>query len=313
MLFKNAVMYRFSDEFDVSTLNNCLMTKPFVDCRPLETSTIGFIPPAKHSRQLAYVLGDYILMCVKHQKKTISQKAVNQLLAQKVEELEEGEPGRKVLKHERMQIKQAIETEALPNALPVNDLVYGLICTRTGQLIVDTASIKKAEEFSAFLRKALGSLPVIPFQTRTCPAAGMKSWLTVGEPQHLFFADNVSLYEDIEKSAAKLKNVKIDSQAVHEHLSDGMCVAQMGLLHEPPQQHGLLIKFTVTDQLTLKKISVDVEIPDEEEDPALRFEADLLLSVETILSIQSALFSALGGVEGSSVMPKGLLALKYSV
>ena len=219
----------------------------------------------------------------------------------------EKEQGRKVFKQERIALKQKIETDALPNVLPVSDLIYAVICTRTGQLIIDTASIKKAEQFTSLLRYVLGSLPIAPYQTMTSPGAAMRNWLHIGEPEGLFFADSVSLYDDAEKSLANLKNVRVDGQAVSEHLSDGLAVSQMALFHE----EGLTItKFLLTDQLTFKAIRIGTLEAVDVEDGALQFETDLFLAVHAVLSAQAAVFKALGGVEGDSVLPTGIDVLK---
>src|SRR5690606_15800204 len=117
MFFKNLTLFRFPTSFDFSEVDTLL---PHVVLKPvgrLEMTSRGFISPfgREEKQQFSHRIGDALWLTVGGEDKILPGAVVNDLLARKLEEIEEKE-GRKPGGRERKRMKDDLLHELLPRA-----------------------------------------------------------------------------------------------------------------------------------------------------------------------------------------------------
>ena len=91
MWFKNLRVYRFSEKMNLSgdVLEEQLGNHPFNPCNKMDFSSLGWVPPmGKEGEMLTHTVGPYSLLCARKQEKIIPAAAVNEMVEEKVSELE---------------------------------------------------------------------------------------------------------------------------------------------------------------------------------------------------------------------------------
>lgn len=301
-MFKNARIYRLNAplELDELGLHERLADKAFRGCGPLEAMTMGWSPPlGPQADMLTHAVNGCLLVAARRQERLLPASVVKEAVAERVAELEQAE-GRDVSRRERSQLRDALLAEMLPQAFTRSRLVPALIDAVAGRVVVDAASDKLAEEVLSLLRESLGSLPVTPV---AAPAAAERftAWVLSGEPPAgLTLADQCELRDPAEKgTVVRCRGVDLGSAEVRAHIDTGMRVAAVGLDWQDA------LSLLLADDLSLKRLRFADELLEqamdgaEDEDPALRFEAEMSIMTEQLRGLLGTLEAALGEAAGT--------------
>ena len=193
MFFRNLTFFRFPTTHDFSRLDELLPEAALKPVGPLELSSRGFISPFGRGEDLlSHRIGDAIWLAVGGEDKILPGSVVNDLLAQKVAELEERE-GRKLGGRARKRLKDDLLHELLPRAFVKSSRTDALLDLEHGFLAVDSSSRKSAEAVASEIRRALGSFPAIPPNAEVAPRSILTGWIA-GEPM----PDGLTLGEECE-------------------------------------------------------------------------------------------------------------------
>ncbi len=295
-MFKNARAYRLntSFEFDALGLHERLAERAFRGCGPLEAVTMGWSAPlGPRAEMLAHAVNGCLLVAARRQERLLPASVVSEAVAERVAELEQAE-GRDVSRRERTQLRDALLAEMLPQAFTRSRLVPALIDPAVGRVVVDAASDKLAEDVLSLLRETLGSLPVTPL-VATAAAERLTGWVRTGAPpQGLALDDQCELRDPADKgTVVRCRGVDLGSAEVLAHIDGGMQVAALGLTW----QDG--VSLVLGDDLALKRLRFADELLEaamdgaEDEDPALRFEAEMMLMSDQLRGLLTALEAAL--------------------
>jgi recombination associated protein RdgC len=295
-MFKNARAYRLNTPFELDqlALHERLAGKAFRGCGPLEAMTMGWAPPlGPQAEMLVHAANGCLLVAARRQERLLPASVVSEAVAERVAELEQAE-GRDVPRRERSQLRDALLAEMLPQAFTRSRVVRALIDPAGGRVVVDAASDKLAEEVLSLLRESLGSLPVTPL---AAPAAAERftAWVLSGEPPAgLVLADQCELRDPADKgSVVRCRGVDLSSPEVRAHIDTGMQVAAVGLDWQDA------LSLVLADDLSLKRLRFEDELIEqamdgaEDEDPALRFEAEMTLMSEQLRGLLGCLETAL--------------------
>ena len=117
MFFNNLTIFRFPTSIDLSEVDTLLPQVVLKPVGPLEMTSRGFISPFGREEKTVFShrIGDALWLTVGGEEKILPNVVVNDLLAQKIEELEEKE-GRKPGGRERKRLKEDLLHEMLPRA-----------------------------------------------------------------------------------------------------------------------------------------------------------------------------------------------------
>ena len=231
MFFRNLTFFRFPTTHDFSRLDELLPEAALKPVGPLELSSRGFISPFGRGEDLlSHRIGDAIWLAVGGEDKILPGSVVNDLLAQKVAELEERE-GRKLGGRARKRLKDDLLHELLPRAFVKSSRTDALLDLEHGFLAVDSSSRKSAEAVASEIRRALGSFPAIPPNAEVAPRSILTGWIA-GEPM----PDGLTLGEECELKDAmdggavvKAQHQELLSDEIAKHLEAGKQVTRLAL------------------------------------------------------------------------------------
>ena len=155
MWFRNLQLYRLGQAFALSpeTLHDRLQAQAFQGVSRMDMATSGWVPPlGRHSELLVHAADACIMLCLRKGEKIMPAGVINQLLEDRVAEIESAE-GREVYRRERRRLKDEIIVDLLPRALTRHTDQYAYIDTRNGLVVVQVALslILSAAIFAAFL------------------------------------------------------------------------------------------------------------------------------------------------------------------
>ena len=302
MWFKNLMIYSFAEELtiDNKTLEDALEKARFKPCSSQELDSYGWTSPmGRHGESLYHSGSGFILLCAKKEERILPASVIRDFVMERVNTIED-EQARKVRKKERDEIKDDVMTELTPKAFTRSSLTYGLLAPEQGYLLVDAGSAKKADEFTSWLRKSLGSLPVKPVAVNEAPAALFTAWLDgkLDPPVDISIGAECELNASDEEGGVVRcsKQQLTDSEEIRTHLKAGKFVVKLGLHWQDS------LTFVLDNELNVKKLRFSDELQekaaeDGSADAAAEFDAQFTLSSLELAKFVPALVDLFGGLQ----------------
>jgi recombination associated protein RdgC len=262
---------------------------------------MGWVPPlGRRTTQLTHAAGGAVLICARKESRLLSGAVINEVLAEKIEAIEEAE-GRRVGRKERLTLKDQIVHELMPRAFTRSSHVHAFILPRSGWVVVNTSSTARAEELLSLLREALGSLPVAPPRVQSDPSAIMTSWVA-GEalPAGLELGDECELKESGEEAGiVRVKRVDLLSGEIRTHLEAQRRVVKLALGFED-RMH-----FVLDEELGVKRLAFEDVVLEpldaiDREDELAQMDAQFALMTLELERLLPTLISWFGGEQGSA-------------
>lgn len=304
MWFKNLQLYRFSQPFelDATILGQQLEQQAFLPCGSQDTTRSGWVPPlGRHGSEFVHATNGYQMICLKRQDKLLPAAVINEELEQKALEIESRE-ARQLPRKERRALRDEVYFSLLPRAFVRSSLQFAYISPRDQLLVVDAASVKRAEDLLQSLRDTLGSLSVIPLASKHQPIDVMTRWISSGRSESGFepgeeceLRDNANI-----NSVIRCKNQDLASTEIVNHLKTGMHVSKLALNW---QQR---LEFVLDEKLTVKRLRFADMVQEqaseiEADDAAAQFDVDFSIMTLELSAFASALVDAFGGADTAEV------------
>ncbi|HAV1337910.1 recombination-associated protein RdgC [Vibrio sp. 2026] len=301
MYFSNVTVYQITRDIGLTAadakekLSNQLQEFQFTPCGSQDRKKMGWIPPLHAHDCTDFILANegHILLTVKKEEKILPAANVKKRLDAKVKEIEKAE-GRPVKKKEKDQLKDDIIMDLLPQCLTKETYLSGYISLDDMLLVIDTSSFPQAEEFSALLRKTMGSLPVVPLQGNTPHETTMTNWLKEkAHPEKFTIGNDAKLVSVLKEGGkAAFKDEDLFSDEVLAHIEADKMVTEIRL------SLGETMSFTLNDSLQVKSIKWSDELKDknadiDHEDVIARIDADYALMAGELDKMLSQLFKVM--------------------
>ena len=299
MWFKNLTVYRLPADWSwcAASLEEALARRPLQPCSPLEMRSMGWVAPATTDR-LLHTLGEHHLLALGVDQKLLPASIVRQEAERRAKAQAEtqGFPvGRRQMRALKMQVLEQLRARALSR----RRLTRAWIDPRSGWLVVDSASDRRAEELVETLRDTLGSLAVQKVDTERSPSACMAAWLMQSDASGPF-----SIEQDLElqsgepaKSIVRYRRHPLDGKEVRAYVAGGKRPTQLGLTWNGR------ISFVLTEKMQIKRVEfleVAPERGDEEEiDPAEQFDLDFAVMAGELAKLIIELIGELNGRQTS--------------
>ncbi len=252
MWFKNLNVFRLTEEFpfDAEALNEKLETLEFHPCNGQQAFSMGWTAPlGKGEEQLVHSSNGFLMVCLKKEERVLPTSVVNEMLEERVEEIEEKE-GRKLSKKAKTELKDNLIFELLPRAFTFSNKIYAYIDTQNGFVVIDSASTKKSEDLLSTLRKTLGGLPAIPLNTVDKPVLTMTQWLlNQNPPSEITIEDECELRAPEEDGGMiRCKRHDLAAPEIKNHLDIGKQVIKLALNWEDR------LSFVLDENLGVKRL-----------------------------------------------------------
>ncbi|NOU13398.1 MAG: recombination-associated protein RdgC [Methylococcaceae bacterium] len=288
MWFKNLSIFRLTEEFTLTPveLEEKLSQIAFRPCGQHEEATFGWTSPlGKSGQQLVHAANGFMMICVKKEEKVLPAAVVNEMLQEKILEAED-QQGRKLAKKERAAVKDELIFELLPRAFTFSNKTYAYIDPNGGWIVVDAASVKKAEDLLSLLRKCLGSLPAIPLNTVDKPVAVMTDWLINNQPPvDITIEDECELRAPEEEGGIiRCKRHDLSLPEIKNHLDTGKEVIKLAVSWADR------LAFIIDENLAVKRLKFLDLIQDQVTDTETSGEAEQFDVDFSIMSLELANF-----------------------
>lgn len=223
MWFKSTFVYQIRDpEFSQRLADTPdLDSSAFHACLPTQPVSLGLVPPHHSMDQLQLTARGFMVWQVQRQERLLPGTVVNEALQEKVDTLQQ-EEDRKVGRNERTDLKEEITLSLLPRAFTRNQRHLVVLDRVSGWLFVQCGSESRADDITAFLRDALGELPIVPLGALCQPEQVWAQWLVSGDlPGATEVHDELTLYHPAEEATVKVKQLPWDSAEVQQLLASG--------------------------------------------------------------------------------------------
>lgn len=288
MWFRNLALFRFTEAFTTSAdeLEEKLAALALRPLGSLELSTIGWIAPLQPGgHQLVHAANGFMMVCACKEEKVLPPAVVNEMVAQKIVEIED-QQGRAVRRKEREGLREQITFELLPRALSFTRRTYAYIDPRNGWLVVDSGSSSSTDELTELLRRALGSLPIKPPKTRENPVFVFTRWLTEKNlPAGITLESECDLRAtQEERNVVRCKGQDLFSAEIQAHLDAGKECIKLAMTWADR------FTFTVDEELNIKKLRFLDLIQEQADEVDTQHKADLFDVHFSIMSLEIANF-----------------------
>lgn len=288
MWFKNAKAYQITQPLSLNDddLERVLSAHAFRPCGSQDLATMGFACPFSQAGKqgtMCHVVQQRYWITLKKQEKILPSAVVNGELEEMVAKIE-AETGAPVGKKAKADLKQEIQTRLLPQAFTKNSYTHGFISLPDNLVVVDASSDGKAEAFLAMVRKAIGSLPVVPL-TRRSLQSELTHWISDSTPEGIALLEEAEFKStDDVGSVIRCKNQPLDSEEISIHLSAGKLAQKVAF------EYADTLTAILCEDGALKRIKFTDRIKEETDDvPKDQIEARL----DAEFALMSAELSAL--------------------
>lgn len=284
MLFTNATPYRFSKEFkiDDQLLESQLSENLIRQIGPHDAFLFGWDKYSKLADNLFLEIGGcYLLKFVKLEK-VIPNSAINKELSDRIEVIE-NESGYKVGRKQKQEIKEQIFIERLPTAMTVEKPVYICIDIPNQTLIINTSSANSADEATSYLRRTIGSLPIVPMVSESSPALKMTNWVSGSDkaPESFSILQTAKL-KNSEGVSISFTDFEIDDY-IADLVSQGMECKELRMSFTDEAT------FTLTSDLKLKSIKWDIHDDNDYADVLDAINSTFYINTQKLNTILSSL------------------------
>jgi recombination associated protein RdgC len=300
MWFKNIQLFRLKEPFthDQDALEQALAEDRFRPCGSLELAVQGWHPPlGGGAESLCFAGNGCFMLCLRREEKILPASVVNELLAERVEQIEQ-EEARSVNRKEKKQLRDDIFNELIPKAFSRSSLTFAYVDPDQGWVVVDSASAKRAEDLVSQLRKSLVSLPARPLGVKQAPPEVMTRWLAGGDREPDFeLADQCELRDPGDEGGiVRCRRQDLTGDEIQVHLRAGKQAVQLAV-----EWDGRL-SAVLTDQPAVKRLRFSDILVEEAADAAgdeaaALFDADFSLMTLELRRFLPRFIEVFGGPE----------------
>ena len=287
MWFKNLKLFTITQAVDVdeATLQDKLKETIFRPCGSQETATMGFASPLNDGELLYHGADGRFWLTLKKQERLLPAAVVNAELQEKVAQIE-ADTGSAVGKKAQSELKQEIIHRLLPQAFTKNSFTHGFISVKDNLVVVDASADGKAETFLAMLRKALGSLPLVPMARRSL-SPDLTLWLKgEGLPEQIELLEEAefrSVKDD--DSIIRCKNQDLGADEIMHHIDAGKMVQKVAVNWDETAS------FIIQEDGAIKRLKFSDVISEQNDDipkdqKAARLDADFALMSGEIVRLK---------------------------
>jgi len=298
MWFRNLQLYRLGQAFDQSpeALHERLQAQAFQGCSRMDMAKSGWVPPlGRHSELLVHAADACLMICLRKGEKIMPASVVNQLLDERVAEIEMAE-AREVYRRERRRLKDEIIVDLLPRALTRHTDLFAYLDTRNGLVVVDTPTASKSEDLISQLRATLGSFRATPLEVNESTTGAMTRWLNGAPlPADFELGDTCELkHPDPAGGQVTIKGQELTAGEVRNHVNQGKYVVKLAMSWKER------LSFVLQDDLSIKRLKFEDVIREAEgdtgaDDFATRFDRDFSLMTLELAAFLPQLLESLGG------------------
>lgn len=284
MWFKQATFYQLSQPLQMSQqqLSEALMPLTFTPCLPSLHSSHGWIAVMEtDAGPLVYGNKKYWMICLQFEDKILPASVVQQILREKINEIEKKE-ARKIRAKEKKSLKDEIIQTLLPKAFSKKSVVHAYIDLDHRRVMINSTTPAKIEHFVSFLKRVIAPIDMKTMDVKK-PMHVMTQWLKNGDAPDGFTIGQSCTLQDPQQQRRVIRCQHQDllASSVQLFLKDGCEIAQLALSWKDQLQ------FVLSGDFSLKNIQCQEAVlalakSDYTETPEQRFDADFAIMTEIL-------------------------------
>lgn len=290
MFIKKSRIYRLLENIAIPP--EALETFKFTELTAHESTRSGFYPAL--GQNLIHEAGGHRLIVVRKDSKILPTSVIKAEVKKRAD-ARAFELGRPVGRKERSAIAEEVEAELLPRAF-VSQKYTQAIISKSGYVFVN-GSGADAENVFALLRKALGSLALLPFDsiTKERPDYELNEFVKQTKPSEAFQLGAVFEFQGADDVTIKLKGLDVTSEEVQGATGYGLTTKA-----EVSSRHGIC--FALSDDCTMSGIqwSEQLESRVDGDDEAAVFDSQFFIAAETLQGVADDLLNMFGGIRSEN-------------
>lgn len=271
MWFNNARIYQYTLNEKID-LEASLAQESLKPCPPHARSIYGWLPKVRE-------IADCSLFFLGKEERILPRGVIQRLLAERIQTLE-NQQGRVIKRAEKAQMAEDLEFELLPKSFCVQKQFPAIIDQLSNRLIINTSSENQAAQLIALLRKSVNGIHIEPIPLNENLALKFAQWISNPNllPSPFQLASDCVLFSlDDEKKRVNCKGYELPAEEILTLLAQGLAAAEISLIWNER------IQFTLTQDLTLKKIKCLDYLIDEFQEIQQSEEADQKQDAELVL------------------------------
>ena len=293
MFFKNLVVYQLTRKQVFASFDAELFAaNPCTELAPGQLQTVGFVPL---DEELSYLdTQDLLVFNIQQISRTVPASFIASEL-KKAKQIHMDQQLRPATKTEVDAMKDAIIERGLPRAFPKTTILTVMLNRHTQQLYLDTGSVNNAESVLAFIRKMLGSLPVVPLLPLQAVALNFTRWVKDQEDIAPFELGTSAKLVSLDKV---LKSSFVDDDLANEEVLAG--IDRNKLITQLALSWYSCVTFKLSDDFVFTGMKWDLDFKDSNEDiedPLSKLDADAILVLNGISALLSNIGPLLGGYD----------------
>ncbi|AGH31981.1 exonuclease recombination-associated [Vibrio phage PWH3a-P1] len=257
----------------------------FSPCGELDKRKLGFVPNIIDGEYVSEVNvegNSFTAVTVRIQTKSPEKYLIDQLINEKrviyMVDSDFKEPEKSLVKEWREEATNQI----MKATLPKEPKDYVVAFRNDGVVFVETPSSKIAEDVLALIRKAIGSLPVVPVETDK-PVTDLMDNMVQEKESSEFTLGNKAKLEDDEGIAHALSKGSLYASDAPSYVKEGMFVKELELVYDG------VTTFTLKDDVSLGGIKFDKGMFEEDSTDAGSF----LIKLDEVNKVVNKLLSRL--------------------
>ena len=285
MFIKKARIYKNTEATTI--LPEALESFRFTELLASESTKFGFYPA--YGENLIHEAAGHKLIVVREDSKILPTPVIKAEVAKRAE-IVSANLGRPISRKERAGITEEVLIDLLPRAFVRQKYIQAII-TKSGYIVIN-GSASDAEKLLALLRKAIGSLPVIPLVSavKERPDWELNEIVKKKRECENFAVGSQFEFHGSDDVVLKFKGLGSESDEVQGATEYGVTTKI-----ELSSRHGIC--FTINDECALSGIqwSEELESRADGEDKAAIFDSQFFISAETFSSVANDLVALFGG------------------
>lgn len=300
MWFKAASLFQIENKFEHTpeSLHEKLLEKPFTPCSRRQLESFGWVPPMGEDFELlVHASSGFMLIKARREERILPGSVITEHMQERIRVLEQ-KVDRKIRGREKLEIRDNVVMELTSQAFTRSTYDQILIMPAQGLLIVDSASAKKVDQCTSFLRETLGSLYITPVQTATDPSKLFTRWFkgTRKPPSDLKLGDECVLQdEDNIAGIVRCNKQDLASDEIRALSTQGKQVIKIAI------ESAETVSFVLDNEFVFSKIKfLDTAETDDSDladlDPASVFDANMTLMALQFSTLFPKIIEAFGGM-----------------
>lgn len=292
-MFKNANFFRLLPHWtpDLTQVQDALSCAAFTPCGATQTSSMGWVPPREVNGAMVEAIGGHWIAKLVIETKAVPASAVKDAVNARIEKYKEETGHERVGSKIKKEFKEEVLIDLLPRAFPKRSSVLVWINPVDKLLVIDAASISKADAAVSMLVQCIPEFGVRMLQTALSTSSMMSSWLMTNEvPDSFCVARELSLEaQDDSKASVKYARHVLETDEIKTHIRHGKAPTKLAVVFEDR------MSFVLGEDLTIRNIEFLDVVTDSIPPETDAFDGDVAITTGELCKFLPVLLEALGG------------------